>query len=62
MRQLVAILVTLSACSTENVRPAAYGTELAACTEKSATLAESIECENKVRARYGRPLRDAGVD
>ncbi len=59
---LAIIALVMVSCATENVRPAAYGAELAACTEKSATLTESIECENKVRTRYGRPLRDAGVD
>lgn len=43
-------------------RPVAYGVELANCTDKSKTLTESITCENGVRARYGRPLRDAGVE
>jgi hypothetical protein len=50
------------ACTPATVTPAAYGAELAACTNVSQTLHESIECENKVRNRYGRPLRDAGVE
>ncbi len=37
--------------------PAMYSAELAACTEKSATFAASVQCENEVRARYGRPPR-----
>lgn len=49
-------------CSPSNARPTAYGAELQACTESSKTLAESIVCENGVRTRYGRPLRDASVE
>lgn len=36
---------------------AAYPAELAACTETSSTLCESIACENEARAAKGRPLR-----
>jgi hypothetical protein len=38
-------------------RPAAYEAELVACSDRATSLAESIRCENEVRARYGRPLR-----
>lgn len=58
----IGILTWVFACTapTQAAKPAAYGAELAACTEVSKTLAESIDCENHVRARYGRPPRDAG--
>lgn len=46
----------LVACSLMS-RPATYGAKLAACNEAARTLAESVACENKVRAEYGRPLR-----
>lgn len=38
-------------------KAAIYEFELTACSQKAATLRESIACENEVRARYGRPLR-----
>lgn len=37
--------------------PEAYGPALLACTELSRTIEESIDCENALRARCGRPLR-----
>jgi hypothetical protein len=40
-----------------SARPAAYGAELTDCSETSGTLEESVACENRVRARYGRPAR-----
>jgi len=43
-------------------KPAVYETELVECNRNSTTLHDSITCENLVRMRYGRPLRDAGVD
>lgn len=47
-----------SACATTPVaKPAAYETELLACTAGASTMSESITCENGVRARYGRPPR-----
>lgn len=36
---------------------ARYHAELIACTATSSTLAESIACENRVRAYFGKPLR-----
>jgi hypothetical protein len=52
----------LIACTPETARPArviTYGFELEECTRKADTCQESIACENEVRARYSRPLRDA---
>jgi hypothetical protein len=43
-------------------KPAAYGAELAACSETAKTCEESIRCENQVRARYGRPPRTGGCE
>jgi hypothetical protein len=43
-------------------KPAAYEAELIACNQTSSTLAESINCEDRVRKAYGRPPRDAGGD
>lgn len=46
---------------------ASYATALVACSELATTLAESITCENDVRAHYGRPprpmprLKDGGL-
>lgn len=58
---LLFIVARCTGCTEPHyARPAAYGVELADCSESSATLADSIACENRVRARYGRPLRDAG--
>lgn len=47
-------------CNATTSRPAAYEAALVACNEWADTLAESIDCENKVRRKFGRPLRDAG--
>jgi hypothetical protein len=58
---IIIALRILVGCQPSVARPAAYGAELVACSKSSATLADSITCENSVRARYGRPLRDAGV-
>lgn len=41
------------------VEPGKYGLELADCTATSKTCDESIACENALRAKLGRPLRDA---
>ena len=52
----VALLLVMS-CTPNLARPAAYGTELEECSRTSRTCAESIACETKVRARYGREPR-----
>lgn len=57
---LVALLMFLGSCAAS--RPAAYGAELAACTETSSTLEQSQACEDRVRSAYGRPPRDAGKE
>jgi hypothetical protein len=59
---LAAVGHCAAGCKPSAARPAAYGAELAECTRSSATLAASIECENGVRTRYGRPLRDGGAE
>jgi hypothetical protein len=61
MIRLTIVLIAIAGCEPRYAKPAAYGAELAACSETSTSLAESIACENGVRARYGRPLRDAGA-
>ena len=40
-----------------SARPAAYEADLVVCNQRATTLRESIDCENDVRARYGRPPR-----
>jgi len=73
MRRTLAGLFGLSAIAALGCPPrpaadvegvaAAYAAELAACSQTSSTLEESIACENRARARHGRPLRampDAG--
>ncbi len=48
----------LVACSsTPSPKAASYSVELEECNRKATTCAESIACENDVRARYKRPLR-----
>jgi hypothetical protein len=56
----VGALLCAGACGV-GPRPATYQAELVACSQTAKTLAESIACENAVRARYGRPPRDAGA-
>ena len=51
------LLVSGCSAAAATVKPAAYEAELIACSEKSSTLFESIACENRARAREGRPLR-----
>ena len=58
-RAALLLLCLASGCTPNDARPAAYGAELEECNRTAATLEESITCENKVRTRYGRPLRDA---
>jgi hypothetical protein len=53
------LLVMLMGCSSApSPKPAFYGFELEQCNKLATTCEESIACENKVRARYNRPLRD----
>lgn len=49
--------VGVYACDGPAKKPAEYGGELALCNQTAQTLQASIECENKVRAKYGRPPR-----
>ena len=56
------MLLLFMACSstpTPSARVISYGFELEECTRNAQTCAESIKCENEVRTRYSRPLRDA---
>lgn len=63
MNRIALLFVCLSACpASPPSRADAYGAELMECNRKATTLRESIECENSVRARYGREPRDAGGD
>lgn len=39
------------------VKPTVYGAALEECNRTSKTCAESIDCENRLRADAGRPLR-----
>ncbi len=59
---VIAIAHLLAGCTPNIARPAAYGAELEECSRKAATCDESIACENKVRARYGRPARTGGCE
>ena len=52
-------LMTMANVACWTSRPASYSAQLADCTAKSSTCEESIACENEVRAKYNRPLRDA---
>lgn len=55
--------VAMHACVPHQAaRPAAYSVELEECNRKAKTCAESIACENNVRARYGRPARTGGCE
>lgn len=59
---ITATLATSAACLPPgSAKPAAYEVELLACNRKSESLAESIACEERVRAAYGRPARDGGA-
>ncbi len=40
-----------------SAKPANYGAELQLCTVTAKTCEESIDCENRVRAKYNRPMR-----
>ncbi len=62
MKKLSILCLLLVACAHIVSRPAAYTTELEECNRKSNTLKESVDCENEVRIKYNRPLRDAGVE
>lgn len=50
----------LIACASTLARPALYEKELLDCTADADTLSASLACEERVRARYGRPPLDAG--
>lgn len=59
---LILLVPWLAACiPASDARATSYSFELEECTRVSTTLQASIECEDKVRARYGRPPHDAGA-
>jgi hypothetical protein len=47
-------------CTPNLARPAAYKFELEECTRHATNCEESIACENRTRARYGREPRTGG--
>lgn len=63
MRILLLLVGVTLGLGCERAAPTArvvtYGFELEDCNDKATTCAESIACENEVRRRYNRPLRDA---
>lgn len=58
------VLALLEACApaATSARATSYETELVLCNQRATTLRESIDCENDVRARYGRPPRALPAD
>ena len=52
--------LVLLGCATTHVaaKPASYEAELVTCNQKANTLKESVDCENQVRSKYGRPPRE----
>lgn len=59
---IVLAVTTQPSCSstpTPSARVLTYGFELEQCTSNAETCEASIACENEVRKRYNRPLRDA---
>ncbi len=68
LEQVLLFAFALSACIPNTARAMTYGAELQTCTasarekypnDNALACESSIACENDVRARYGRPLRDA---
>lgn len=62
--KLAIVSLTLIACGSKPapIAPASYGIELEECNRTAKTCEESISCENRVRARHGRPLRTGGCE
>ncbi len=50
---LVFCVRLLAGCGT--ARPAAYESELIDCNQRAQTLCASLDCEQKIRAKYTRP-------
>jgi hypothetical protein len=50
------------AAAATSARVSSYETELVVCNKTATTLQQSIDCENGVRARYGRPVRPYPAD
>ncbi len=59
---VLVLVVAVPACTPSTTKraatPAEYGAELAACSVSSTTCDQSIACENELRAKHKRPLRD----
>ncbi len=58
-------VILVASCGNVSKEPATnradqYGDELKDCNLDAGTCLQSIECENRVRAKYGRPMRDLG--
>jgi len=56
MRMYIA-LCTLALAGCFGARSASYESELVICNQRATTLRASIDCENGVRSRFGRPPR-----
>jgi hypothetical protein len=58
--KMTLLLIVCAACTADPVKPAAYSAGLEECNRTSKSCAESIACENKLRAAQTppRPLRD----
>ncbi len=57
----IVMLATLVVIACHAKSPADYGDELVKCNKEAATCEASIACENLVRAKYGRALRDSAL-
>lgn len=57
-KHLLFIAIAVSACGAAvAIKPAEYGVALKECHDNAKTCEESIDCENRLRADAGRPLR-----
>jgi hypothetical protein len=57
IRSTIAVFLIACVPQASDARATAYEAELVACNRTANSLQESIDCENSVRARYGRPFR-----
>lgn len=57
MKRTTGLLLLLAGCVAG--KPATYQAELVDCNRTATSCAESIACENRLREREHRPLRDA---
>jgi hypothetical protein len=59
----VSLLVLACGCANSPARIAAeYQKEQLECIERAKSIESSQECRNKVKAKFGRSVPDAGVD